>query len=228
MRANQVKEALRATPLFEQLEDSALERISVRAVRRSYRKGEFIFRQGDDAASLFVVVSGTVKVHVTSEDGDSVVLATLQTPDVFGELSLMDEGPRSASAEAVGSVELLEVGRGPFFELLEEDPSIMRDLLKGLAAVLRRITRQTADLTFLDLPARVAKFLALSLPKGHGDEPVELDIELSQSDIAALVGGSRQSVNQALKGLERRGYITMTGRTIIVEDPAGLRRRAGL
>lgn len=229
MRTDQIKTILRKARLFEHLGEEALERLAERAIKRTYAKGRLIFHQGDEARSLFVLVEGAVKVYVTSEDGDKMLLVTLRPPDVFGEIAILDAGDRSASAETLGPAELLEIGRDPFLGLLESDPPIMRDLLRGLGGVLRRLTDQTADLVFLDLPSRVAKFLVSSYEsRGEKSGAGDLDLELTQGDIAALVGGSRQSVNQALKGLERRGYIEVTGRSIKITDPEGLRRRAGL
>lgn len=228
MRQEEIKKVLGNVRLFRHMDEPALERLAARAIRRTYRRRELIFREGDEARSLFVVAEGSVKLYVTSEGGDRMLLVTLRAPDVFGELALMDDGARSASAETIGQVELLEIGKDAFHKLLEDDPHMMRGLLRGLGALLRRLTDQTADLVFLDLPGRVAKFLMASVDERDAEGGIALELELTQSDIAAMVGGSRQSVNQAMKTLERRGYIVASGRTIMITDQAGLRRRAGL
>jgi CRP-like cAMP-binding protein len=223
-------ELLRQTQLFGDLAEDVLEHLAERALKRNYSKGQLVFYQGDPAGSLFVMVEGLVKVFVTSEDGDEMVLVTLQPHDVFGELALLDGGPRSASAEAVEQSVLLELQREPFLDVLHKRPGITEALMLSMGRVLRRLTEQAADLVFLDLHGRVAKLL-VTMAQDRGvetDNGVELDLQLTQTDLAGLVGGSRQSVNQILKSFENRGYLDMVGRKMIVKQPALLKRRAGL
>jgi CRP/FNR family cyclic AMP-dependent transcriptional regulator len=230
MDAQRAIELLRQTQLFGDLDVAALEHLAERATKRTYSKGQLVFHQGDPAGSLFVRVEGLVKVCVTSEDGDEMVLVTLQPHDVFGELSLLDGGPRSASAQAVEATSLLELQRGPFLETLHQTPGITESLMLSMGRVLRRLTEQASDLVFLDLHGRVAKLL-VNLAQDRGIETengLELDLQLTQTDLAGLVGGSRQSVNQILRSFENRGYVDMMGRKMVVKQPELLRRRAGL
>lgn len=223
-------ELLRQTQLFGDLDTSALELLAERAVKRNYSKGQLVFYQGDPAGSLFVMVEGLVKVFVTSEDGDEMVLVTLQPLDVFGELALLDGGPRSASAEAVEPTALLELQRAPFLEALHQTPGMTESLMLSMGRVLRRLTEQASDLVFLDLHGRVAKLL-VNLAQDRGvqtENGLEMDLQLTQTDLAGLVGGSRQSVNQILRSFENRGYLAMMGRKMIVKEPDLLKRRAGL
>jgi CRP/FNR family transcriptional regulator, cyclic AMP receptor protein len=221
---------LARTALFENLDDDARNSLASVAITRSYKKGHLICHQGDLGEALFIIVEGHVKVFVTSEEGDEMVLVTLGPSEVFGELSLMDGGPRSASAEALEPTKLLAIGRGPLLEVLRDHPEATDALLRSLGAVVRRLTEQAADLVFLDLHGRVAKLL-LGLadhqqPPAEGE--VQLDLHFTQTDLAAMVGGSRQSVNQILRTFERRGYLALQGRKIILKQPDQLRRRAGL
>lgn len=230
MRLEQAVSLLGTTRLFAGLREDALRQLAERAIERSYRKGQLIFYQGDVGESLFVVVHGSVKVFVTSEEGDEMVLVTLQTPETFGELALIDGGTRSASAETLEPTSLLAITRSSLLELLRSDPALVDSLLRSLGGVVRRLTEQASDLVFLDLHGRVAKLLlGLAEERGrhHGGDTV-LDLHMTQSDLAAMVGGSRQSVNQILHAFERRGYLEFEGRKVVLKRPELLRRRANL
>jgi CRP/FNR family cyclic AMP-dependent transcriptional regulator len=221
---------LAATRLFGELDPAALSSLAERAVERSYKKGQLLVYQGDSGDSLFVMVEGLVKVMVTSEEGEEMVLVTLRPSDTFGELSLVDGGPRSASAEAVEPTRVLIITRAILLELLGEHPSLTDSLLRSLGSLARRLTEQAADLVFLDIHGRMAKLL-LSMADQRGKQTeggVVLDLNLTQADLAAMVGGSRQSVNQTLRSFESRGYLEIEGRSITLRKPDELRRRAGL
>jgi len=229
MRTEQAAALLKRTQLFGELDEQTLAHLANKAVERSYKKGQLIFHQGDAGDSLFVVVEGLIKVFVTSEDGDEMVLVTLQPPDTFGELALVDGGSRSASAEALETTQVIALTRPMLLELLHAQPGVTEPLLRSLGRLLRRLTEQAADLVFLDLHGRVAKLLLqFTEERGTaGEAGVILDLHLTQTDLAAMVGGSRQSVNQILKTFEGRGYIEVRGRKIVVKRTDLLRRRSG-
>lgn len=226
MDAEQAASLLSKTRLFGELEQEVLRSLGEGTIERSYKKGQLLFCEGDVGESLFVLVEGVVKVFVTSERGDEMVLTTVHQPDVFGELALVDGGPRSASAEALAPTAALILTRPTFLELVAQHPSITDSLLRSLGAVLRRLTEQASDLVFLDLHGRVAKLL-LNLASEEADSGV-LDLQMTQSDLADMVGGSRQSVNQILQYFQGRGYIELDGRRVKVNRPDLLRRRSGL
>ncbi len=230
MRPQEIVSLLSRTQLFGELDEGALRRFGERFIERSYRRGHRIFHQGDPGDSLFVIVEGLVKILVVSEEGEEMVLATLTSPDTFGEVSVVDGGPRSAAAEAVEPTRVLVLTRSAMLDVLRQEPAVMEVLLRCLGRLVRRATEQAADLVFLDLHGRVAKLL-LSLAQGAteraGRESV-LDLSLTQTDLARMVGGSRQSVNQILHAFSRRGYIDFQGRKIVLKNPDLLRRRAGL
>jgi len=212
------------------LTEEALEWLAERAIERTYRKGQLLFYQGDPGDSLFVMVEGMIKVSVLSEQGDEMVLVTLQPPDVFGEVAIVDAGPRSASAEALEASKVLVVSRAALLEMMRTHPDVNEAVLRSLGNSLRRLTEQAADLVFLDLHGRIAK-LVVGLADKHDaskDGPVVLDLHITQSDIGRMVGGSRQSVNQILKEFEKRGYVEVHGSQLTVKDLEGLRRRAHL
>jgi CRP/FNR family transcriptional regulator, cyclic AMP receptor protein len=223
-------ELLANTRLLRGLDKSSIARLAEKAIERTYGKGQLLFYQGDPGEALFVMVEGLVKVFVTSEDGEEMVLVTVQPGDVFGELSLIDGGPRSASAQALEVTKVLVVTRTALLDLLAADVALAEAMLRSVGQSLRRLTEQAADLVFLDLNGRVAKLVVGFAEKQGADDAGEivLDLHMTQSDIAGMVGGSRQSVNHILKTFERRGYVDLDGRHIRVRELDLLRKRAGM
>ncbi len=229
MEAEQAASLLAVTPLFANLDRAELLALGADARRRVYGKGEYICRQGDPGESLFVLMDGRVKVVVVSEEGTEMILATLQPPDVFGELAVIDGGSRSASIQALEPTTLLTLTRATLLDLLSKQPAVSEVLLRSLGGLVRRMIEQAGDLVFLDLHGRVAKLLLRlveNLGADRGEQPC-LDVRMTQSDLAAMVGGSRQSVNQILHHFERRGYLRLEGQKLIVRDLDALRRRGG-
>ncbi|MGH3787969.1 MAG: Crp/Fnr family transcriptional regulator [Pseudonocardiaceae bacterium] len=229
MKAEKAASLLARTPIFAGLDQSELFELGACARRRSYQKGEHIFHQGDPGEALFVLAEGRVKVVFASEEGDEMILATLQPPDIFGELALIDGGPRSASIQTLEPTTVLTLTRATLLNLLARQPQVTDVILRSLGRLVRRMIAQAADLVFLDLHGRVAKLLLnlIEDPTKHTNEPLSLDLKMTQSDLAAMVGGSRQSVNQILHSFERREYLRLDGRRLIVKDLEALRRRAG-
>ena len=230
MSAEAAAGLLGSTDLFKELEPPVLEQLGRNVTVRNYRRGHLIFAQGEPGDSLFVISEGLVKVFVTSDEGEDMVLVTLRPPDTFGELALIDGGLRSASAEAVEPTTALILSRGTLIELLQGHPTLAQALLSSLGGLVRRLTEQAADLVFLDLHGRVAKLL-LTLAEERGrreGQEVLLDLQVTQSDLAAMVGGSRQSVNHILHAFQRRGYLEIEGRRIALKDLRALAKRAGL
>ena len=223
------KDLLRATELFRGLGDGALAALGEGASRRSLSRGEIVFREGDEGEALYIVIDGSVKVSVSSQQGEDLVLTTLGPGDAFGELPLIDEGPRSASAVALSPTILLALDRRTLLDAAQRDPQLLDGLLRSLGRLVRRLTEQAADLVFLDLHTRVAKLLLRMAEKEAATEDgvVILDKTLTQTDLAEMVGGSRQSVNQALHALEHRGFIEVRGREIRVVKMQELAQRAG-
>jgi CRP/FNR family cyclic AMP-dependent transcriptional regulator len=189
---------------------------------RTFRRGQVVFTRGDPGDTVIVVVSGRVKVVVRSADGGALTLAIIGPGGVFGEVGVADGGPRSSDAETLDECQLLLVPREAIQEICARVPSAAQALTASIAATLRRLTDAAADLIFLDLPRRVAKML-LSQPS-DGDGVIRL--KMSQEELAHQVGGTRQSVNAALRDFERRGWIDSRERIITVKQPAALGRFA--
>jgi CRP-like cAMP-binding protein len=230
MRNEEMASLLGRTPAFSTLDPQILEQIAASTHSRSYRRGDSIFHEGESGDCLYVVASGLVKVFTASESGDEMLLATLRPPDMFGELALIDGGPRSASAAAMHPTILLVITRTAFFDLIRRCPSALEGVLRSVATLLRNTLGRASDLVFLDLPGRVAKVL-VELAEDRGESMaggIGLSLDITQSDFAAMVGGSRPTVNQILHAFEERGYLVVRGRQIFVKRLDLLRRRAAL
>jgi CRP/FNR family cyclic AMP-dependent transcriptional regulator len=220
--------ALAGTTLFGVLEPDALAEIAQRTVARKYRKGSILFVQGEEGERCFAIVSGTVKLSAYHADGREAVLAVLGPGDVFGELALFDEAPRSADATALEDAELLSLDRSALNEAVATHPEIATALLRVLGRRLRQANEAFQDIAFFDVPGRVARRLA-DLADSYGvevDEGVMIDIFLSQESLAQMVGATRESVNKALALLKRRGLVARSGKRYYVSDVGRLRSRA--
>jgi CRP/FNR family cyclic AMP-dependent transcriptional regulator len=214
---------LRQTDLLCSVSAPDLEAVIAVSRLRAFRRGQVVFTRGDPGDTLIVVISGRVKVVVRSADGGELTLTIIQPGGVLGELSIADGGPRSADAETLEACELLLVPRETIQDICARVPSAAQALTSSIAAVLRRLTEAASDLVFLDLPRRVAKVL---LSQARGDDSV-IRLNLSQEELAHQVGGTRQSVNAALRGFERRGWIEVHDRAVTVKQATALGRFAG-
>ncbi len=215
---------LRGIALFAALEPATRRQLAATAVRRSFREGQVLFREGDPGDALLVVRTGAVAVFRSGPSGDKAVLTLVRAPGVLGEVALLDGAPRSASVEAVLPTEVLALSRTAFLDVVHTDHRLLDEVFRALGMTVRRLTEQKTDYIFLDLPGRVAKTLVRLLDIDDAEDTVNL----SQSRVAELVGGSRQSVNQVIRTFAHRGWLRTEGRCIVLTDLAALRHRAGL
>jgi len=230
MDRDRVIATLAKTDLFGGLPPDVLNALAAASVTRVYRRDQFLWYQGDPGDRLVVVTRGLVKVIVHANQGDQLVLATLGPPEILGELALIDGMPRSASVMAAEETTVLMIHRAILLELMRGSSALLDAMLRSIGALLRRLTEQAADLVFLDLGGRVAKLL-LRLFDEHGrwvDGEMTLDLNLTQTDLAQMVGGTRPAVNRILQTLVSRGLLSIDGHVIVIHDPVALRRRAGL
>ena len=218
-----VKSILRRTDLLRSAPNEVLDAVATASRLRVFRRGQVVFTRGDPSDTLFVVISGRVKVVVRSADGGELTLTIIQPGGVFGELGIADGGPRSADADALDECQLLLVPLETVQGICAREPPVVQALLNSTTATLRRLTEAVSDLVFLDLPRRVAKVL-LSLPRG--DDGV-IRPALSQEELAHQAGGTRQSINATLRGFERRGWIEVHDRAVTIKQAPALRRFAG-
>jgi CRP-like cAMP-binding protein len=224
-RMTDLSDVLAEVEMFAGMAPEVRGRVAAAAVPRTYRKGQLVFLERDPGDSLLVIRRGAISVFRTSPSGERAMLNVVRPPGVLGEVSLLDGAPRSASAEALEDTSVLALARTAFLDLVRSQPSLLDAVMQNFGALIRRLTDQTADHVFLDLPGRVAKTLVRLA--GDTKAPV-MTIELNQSQLAEMAGGSRQSVNQALGAFAHRGWLHTEGRRIVVTDVPALRRRAGM
>ena len=225
----QAADVLGSTHVFGALDQPSLLDLAAGSRQRTYGRGQYLWYQGDPGDHLVVVCTGLVKVVLTSEQGDEIVLVTLGRHETVGELAILDGSPRSASVIAVEPTTVLMLPRAAVLGAMAAHPAVLDAVLRSLGQLVRRLTEQTGGLVFLDLAGRVAKVL-LQLAQRHArdDQHAVLDVGLSQSDIAAMVGATRPAVNRILQLFASRGLISVDGRVIVLRDPSALRRRAGM
>ena len=232
------REALHSCPLFEALDESTLALVADAMRGRRFRRGETVFHVDDPGDALFVVTAGEIKIVLPSdENAEPVILTTVGRGGFFGELALLDGRPRSASAIAVRAAETLVLRREAFDRLVDAEPALRRAMFAALAAEIRRLTSQVEDLHFLDLPGRLARQLlrmggaedveAAGAPVGLGPHPpgeVRLAWPYTQSELAGMIGGSRQSVNRLLADFVQQDLLRFEGDELVIPDAARLSR----
>jgi CRP/FNR family cyclic AMP-dependent transcriptional regulator len=214
--------ALRRCGLFGTADDAAIDSVvGVLRVRR-FRRGETVFHQGDPGDALFVVDRGSVKVVLPSDEGaEPAIVAILGPGEFFGELAILDGAPHSATIVAVEPTETLVLHRDAFLGLIDSDAGLRRALLASLAAEIRRLTGHVEDLHFLDLPGRLASRilrLAESTGTAADDGTVVIGWPYTQSELAGMIGGSRQSVNRLLADLADQELVRIERDQLVVVD----------
>jgi len=219
---------LAGVPLFADLAPEELQSLGRRARRQAFQSDETIFYQGDPGHSLYCIASGIVRIVLPSVEGREAVLVLLGPGEFFGELSLFDGQPRSASAVSLGPSEAVILRRDDFLSFLQEHPRASLTVLAVLSSRLRRTNELIGDAVFLDLPVRISKKL-LELAETFGEQVeqgVEIAIRLRQQDLANMVGGNRESVNRCLTILEGQGLIQVEKQRITLLNPQALRQSA--
>ena len=212
---------LRNVQLFDCLGESELDALAELTFTRTFDKGQLIILAEDPGDSLFIIRSGQVKVSLIHEDGKEFILSLLGEGEVFGELSLLDDQPRSANVTAMAQTQLVMLQRADFRALLSKIPQIAVSLLEELAQRLRRTDDQVEGLAVLDVHHRVAKtILRLATDQGEPtDGGVVITGRPTHQQLANMAGTTRETVTRELKQLEQQGYITTRGRDIIVLTP---------
>ena len=220
-------EVVRKAPLFTALDDAAA--VSLRASMDSVKisKGGILFKEGDSGEHVYVIVEGKLKLGTSSGDGRENLLSILGPGEMFGELSLFDPGPRTSTATAVTDAKLLSLSHAKLIPWLRENPDVSLQLLARLAQRLRRTNEAVGDLVFSDVPGRVAKAL-IDLGERFGKESPEglfVHHDLTQEELAQLVGASRETVNKALADFAGRGWLRLDGRAVLITDLERLSKR---
>jgi CRP-like cAMP-binding protein len=211
---------LQAHPLFGRLGTDLVARLAGCARGRTVRAGTTIFQKGDPGDCLFAICIGTVRISSHSLDGKDAVLNLVLAGEIFGEIALLDGLPRSADAEAVSDCELMVIDRRDFMPVLAREPDLAQWVIELLCARLRRTSEQVEDITFLDLPARLAKTLLWLAARSR--YAVSRKITLTQREISEIVGMTRESINKQLRAWEDRDWIGLRRGTIVLRNPAAL------
>ncbi len=199
-------------PLFASLKPAHLDEIAGKLALRSYKRGATVFHKDDAGSTLYIVQSGQVKISAPSPEGEETILTILTDGDFFGELSILDGKPRSATATAMEATSAYALDRTDFLDVVRADPELAIEILSALSKRLRRTDILLQDAFFLDMPGRLAKQL-LELAERHGvetDEGLKIDMRLTQHDLARAIGASRESVNRLLGQLQDEGLISMS------------------
>jgi CRP-like cAMP-binding protein len=220
-------EVVRKAPLFTALDEAAA--LSLRTSMDSVKisKGGILFKEGDSGEHVYVIVEGKLKLGTSSGDGRENLLSILGPGEMFGELSLFDPGPRTSTATAVTDARLLSLGHDKLIPWLRDNPDVSLQLLSRLAQRLRRTNEAVGDLVFSDVPGRVAKAL-IDLGERFGKQTPEglfVHHDLTQEELAQLVGASRETVNKALADFAGRGWLRLDGRAVLITDLERLSKR---
>ena len=226
---NEQLAALGSSPLFAGLDADAQDALRGSMSVVKLARGQVLFSEGDPGDRLYVVTQGKIKLGRTAPDGRENLLAVLGPGEMFGELSIFDPGPRTATATALTAASLSGLGHDDLHPWLLDRPEMAERLLGALARRLRRTNEAMGDLVFRDVPGRVAKAL-LDLAARFGvpaEDGLRVTHDLTQEELAQLVGASRETVNKALADFAARGFLRLEGRAVVILDVARLTRRAG-
>jgi CRP/FNR family transcriptional regulator, cyclic AMP receptor protein len=207
--------------LFRGLPAATIQQVADLAIRRTYKDGALIFSHGDPGDALYGVVTGKIRISASGRDGKEMFLNIMEPGDTFGEIAILDGHPRTATASATASSELLIIAREHFLALLQREPGLTIHLLRLLCQRIRWTSGLAEDSVLLEVPARLARRL-LSLAKLHGhDNQNGLRLVISQEELARFLGLSRQVVNQHLQCWKMKGWIDLgRGKITIVDQTA--------
>jgi CRP/FNR family cyclic AMP-dependent transcriptional regulator len=218
------RKLLEQSPLFAQMDENSRRDLIGQAIPRNFAAGETICRIGDPGGSMMAVLAGTVRISLPTVKGKEIILGDLHTGELFGEIALLDGKPRSANATALTKCELLVLERRNVIPLLQRNPAACLQLMELLCARIRRSDERMADLAFFELPTRLAKLL---LSYGSERAGKEMRLSLSQTELAEMVGATRENVNRCLRDWHRRGLVKLQGGWTVIPNTEKLRDLLG-
>ncbi len=221
-------EVLRRAGLFQGVAVEDVEALGSQFEIFEASRGTTLFHEGEPGDSLYIVLAGKVKLGRRSSDGRENLVAIMGPADQFGELSLFDPGPRTATAVVVTDARLARLPKDALQKWAQDRPQIAMQLLRVVARRLRRTNTMLADLIFVDVPGRVAKQLLQLAQKFGSVDSGQLRVthDLTQEELAQLVGASRETVNKALADFASRGWLRLEGKSVVILDRERLARRA--
>ena len=212
---------LRNVPLFAGFTDEQLAMLAAVITRRGVPRGAMLMAEGDPTDSLYIVLSGRLKVMMSDSDGKEVILSLIGPGEFFGEMGLIDDSPRSASVVTIEPCELLSISKRDFKKCLAENFEMSMAVMRGLVRRLREADRKIGSLALLDVYGRVARLLLDMSEDVNGQKVVTK--RLPKQDIAKMIGASREMVSRVMKDLQLGGYIETRGSTIVLHDTILLR-----
>src|SRR5450755_401335 len=221
-------DVLSRSPLFEALSEEDTKALRARVTNVEISRGEHLFAEGDAGDKLYVILDGKIKLTRAAPDGRENLLSVHGPGEMFGELSLFDPSPRTASATAITDTTLAGLAHDALRSWLATRPDVAMHMLGALAQRLRRINDIKADLVFTDVPGRVAKAL-LDLAGRFGvqqETGIQVNHDLTQEELAQLVGASRETVNKALADFAARGWVQLSAKSVLLLDTDRLRKRS--
>ena len=224
----QADEMLSRAPLFANLSADDAKSLRTGLTVTDISRGERLFSEDEPGDKLYVILSGKIKLSRAAPDGRENLLSVHGPGEMFGELSLFDPRPRTSSATAVTDAKLAGLAHDYMRGWLVTRPEVAMALLRALAQRLRRVNDDRADLVFTDVPGRVAKAL-LDLSERFGEQQedgIRVNHDLTQEELAQLVGASRETVNKALADFVARGWVQLSAKSVLLIDPERLRKRA--
>ncbi|MGP1676909.1 MAG: Crp/Fnr family transcriptional regulator [Burkholderiales bacterium] len=211
---------LRNVPLLSLLGESELAQLARVVARKSYARGSQILGAGDPTDSLYILISGRIKVFMSDLDGKEVILSILEPNEFFGEMGLIDNSPRSANVVALEPCELICISKPDFKRCLSDNFDMAMTVMRGLVKRLREADKQIGSLALMDVFGRVARLLLETAEVIDGEKVVTR--KLSKQDIARMIGASREMVSRVMKHLQEAGYIEVRAGTIVIRDNIGL------
>ncbi len=207
---------LRNVPLFSALPEQQLALLTSVVSRKSFPRGATIIAKDDITESLYVVISGRLKVMMSDEEGREVILAILGPNEFFGEMGLLDDSPRSASVVALEACEMLSLSKRDFKKCLAENFEMTMTVMRGLVKRLREADQKIGSLALMDVYGRVAHLLLEMAETVNGQKVVTR--KLAKQDIAKMIGASREMVSRVMKGLQAGGYIEVRPGSIFLHE----------
>lgn len=218
---------LKQIPLFRSLRAEDSRDIAALLRKQTLRKGDALFRKGEEGHSLYMITAGKIKILRQSRDGDEVILAVLSPGDFCGEMALLDGLPRSADAVAVEETHLYGLNRKDFLAYVMNNETAVKAILSALSTRLRKADDFLEDIFFLNVAARLAKkLIELAVINGLQEEdggPIKLNV--TQKDLAGMIGATRESVNKGLRSLREKNLIVLSGKAILIQNMEGLQQR---
>ena len=207
---------LKAVPLFSSFPDEQLRMLAAVVTRKSVSRSTTVMASGDPTDSLYIILSGRLKVLMSDSEGKEVILSILGPGEFFGEMGLIDDSPRSASVTAIEPCELLSIAKRDFKKCLSENFEMTMAVMRGLVSRLREADRKIGSLALLDVYGRVARLLLDMAETVEGEKIVTK--RLPKQDIAKMIGASREMVSRVMKDLQMGGYIEVRGSSIVLRD----------